>query len=256
MPETTDRPEFGSPDWWRESPPETAEAHRTAGGRPPMPLDEILTEALALLAAGGIEGLGMRALARRLGSSTSTLYRQLPGGLEELCTRLAERVMRDAVSDIAAADLGDDWSSVVEGSAIIAFDTLRRNPHSAALFAGQIYFGPMGLLRYEESLRLLLAAGLSPTRAAAADHALARLIVGYALQESHDAAPGRATITEYYRRLDADRFPSVATVLPALPEDLRAEFVFALRTFVAGLRQLAAEAAGGSEVDEQGSAPR
>ncbi|MGC4962793.1 TetR/AcrR family transcriptional regulator [Gordonia sp. DT101] len=252
MPESTESPEFGSPDWWHEQPSEPADAHRAAGGRPPFPVDEILTEALALLAAGGIEGLGMRALARRLGSSTSTLYRQLPGGREELCTRLAERVMHEAVSEIAAADLGDEWSSVVEGSAIIAFDALCRNPHSAALFAGQVYFGPMGLLRYEESLRLLLGAGLSPTRAAAADHALARLIVGYALQESHDAAPRRATITEYYRRLDTTRFPSVTTVLPALPEDLRAEFVFALRTFVAGLRQLVAQSDGGADADQEG----
>ena len=222
-------------------------------GRPPMPPEEILGEALTLLAVGGLESLGMRALARRLGSSTSTLYRQFPGGKDELCTRLAECVMEKIVTEIGSGtDPDAPWDVVVERSAVISFDMLERYPHSAALFAGQVHFGPMGLIRYEESLRLLMAAGLPPTAAANADHALARLIVGYALQSATEESPSRATITEYYRRLDAADYPSVATVLPALPEDLRAEFVFALQTFMTGLRQLVADATDGDTADHGG----
>ncbi|AZG46352.1 hypothetical protein D7316_02953 [Gordonia insulae] len=184
----------------------------------------------------------MRALARRLGSSTSTLYRQFPGGKDELCDRLAEQVMARIVTALGTPDDAAEWSAVVEQSAVVAFDVLRGLPHSAELFAGQVEFGPMGLVRYEASLSLLLACGLSPTAAAAADHALARLIVGYALQSARDEAPGRESVAAYYRRLDPTRFPSVASVRAALPEDLRAEFVFALQTFMVGLRQLVADA--------------
>ncbi|MFW0783095.1 TetR/AcrR family transcriptional regulator [Gordonia sp. CPCC 206044] len=234
-------PTLGTPDWWAASREDTDAAHRSGRGRPPLPLDEILTEALSLLAEHGLDGLGIRALARRLGSSTSTLYRQLPGGKDELCTRLAEHVMTEIVTGIAASGLDDEWSATIEQSAVVSFDVLRRHPYAASLFAGQVQFGPMGLLRYELSLRLLLAAGFSPTDAAAADHALARLIVGYALQSPREESPSRATLAEYYRRLDAAEYPSIATAIPALPEDLRAEFVFALQTFVAGLRRRATE---------------
>lgn len=221
-------------------------------GRPPLPIEEILGEALALLATGGPDALGMRALARRLGSSTSTLYRQFPGGKDELCQRLAEQVMAEIITTVAGADLDDAWDTILERSAIITFDVLERHPHSAALFAGQVHFGPMGMIRYEESLRLLLGAGLSPTDAVAADHALARLIVGYALQAAAEESPSRAMVSEYYRRLDAADYPSVATVVPALPEDLRAEFVFALRTFMAGLRHLVADTGNGGPADQEG----
>ncbi len=242
MTEPPDHPRPASPSWWPPAHGADAADPIPAGrGRPPLPVDEILTEAFALLSEGGIEGLGMRALARRLGSSTSTLYRQFPGGKDELCARLAERVMTEIVDEIANADLGEDWAEIVERSATISFDALRRRPHSAALFADQVHFGPMGVVRYEVSLQLLLAAGLSPTEAAAADHALARLIVGYALQSPQVASPSRYTVSEFYGRLDPDEFPSVTTVLPTLPEDLRAEFLFALRTIMAGLRLLAAD---------------
>lgn len=205
-------------------------------GRPPLPVDEIFTEALALLADGGIATLGMRALARRLGSSTSTLYRQFPGGKDELCTRLAEHVMTEIVADLAQSDLGSRWDSVIERSAVVTFDVLHRHPHSASLFAGQVRFGPMGLTRYERSLGLLMTAGFSASDAAAADHALARLIVGYALQSAQDTEESRASVVEHYRGLDAAHFPAVIRVMPALPEDVRSEFLFALGTFMIGLR--------------------
>ncbi|MDY6809524.1 MAG: helix-turn-helix domain-containing protein [Actinomycetota bacterium] len=205
-------------------------------GRPPLPVDGIFTEALALLAEGGIATLGMRALARRLGSSTSTLYRQFPGGKDELCTRLAEHMMSKIVAALAHSDLGGRWDIVVERSAVVTFDVLHSHPHSASLFAGQVRFGPMGLTRYERSLGLLMTTGLSASDAAAADHALARLIVGYALQSAEDTEESRATVIEYYRTLDAAQFPAVTTVVPALPEDVRSEFLFALHTFMIGLR--------------------
>ncbi|MEE4022201.1 helix-turn-helix domain-containing protein [Gordonia sp. PKS22-38] len=211
-------------------------------GRPPLPLAEIYSEALALMADGGMQTLGMRALARRLGSSTSTLYRQFPGGKDELCNRLAEHVMAEVVAAIAAADLtAGAWDTVIERSAVITFDVLRDHPHSAALFAGQVLFGPAGLLRYERALDLLMGTGLSAAAAAAADHALGRLIIGYALQSAMDTPDSRATVVEYYRGLDQTEFPHVTAVVPAVPKDLRTEFVFALQTFMDGLRSLVAE---------------
>lgn len=171
---------------------------------------------MALLAEGGLEGLGIRALARRLHSSTSTLYRQLPGGMDELRTLLAEQIMREVVEAIGEADVtrdDADWALVLERSAVIALDVLGRHPNAAALFVGQVSLGPMGLVRYRRSLRIMEDAGLSPSDAIAADHALARLIVGYALQIPVDAA------TED-------------------PSDLRNEFDFAVRTFIRGLRAM------------------
>lgn len=215
-------------------------------GRPPLPADEIFAEALSLLADGGQQSLGMRALARRLGSSTSTLYRQFPGGKDELCTRLAEHIMSEIVAALARSDLGNRWDQVVERSAVVTFDVLHSHPHSASLFAGQVHFGPMGLTRYERSLALLMAAGLSASDAGAADHALARLIVGYALQSAQDTEDSRAAVFEYYRGLDAEKFPSLSMVVPALPKDVRSEFRFALHTFMIGLRARAAGSPGTS----------
>lgn len=215
-------------------------------GRPPLPLHAIYAEALALIADSGVDGLGMRALARRMGCSTSTLYRQLPGGRDELGDRLGEEIMAEIVvavgdrarrfPDGAADGDGSDWGAELERAARISFEVLNRHPHAAGLFIGPVTLGPMGRLRYEHSLRILLDAGLSPRDAAAADHALARLIVGYALQVP-SAAPDAPSDDEYLD-LDPSEFRAVRAVAADRPADLYTEFDFAVRTFICGLRHL------------------
>jgi AcrR family transcriptional regulator len=55
--------------------------------------DQVVTAAIALLDAGGIEALSMRALAGQLGCSTMATYRHVPSR-EQLIARAAETVLK------------------------------------------------------------------------------------------------------------------------------------------------------------------
>ncbi|GAC67219.1 TetR/AcrR family transcriptional regulator [Gordonia soli] len=248
---TTDRPRLGTPQWWDLR---TTENTRSGGpGRPPLQLDQICAAALEILDRDGLDALSMRTLAQHLGSSTSTLYRQLPAGKDELSILLVDRIMGEMVvsmvetghsTDTAgntpdATGPGDgaptDWRAFVESRALIAFTVFCRHPHAAVLFTAQTPSGPMAMLRSEASLQALVAFGFPPAIAIRIDSSLSRLIIGYALQLAVDEPDEQARIREYLETMDPERFPVLHEVADVLQVDLVTEFRFAVRAFVAGL---------------------
>ncbi len=210
-------------------------------GRPSRPLDQILENALALLSEGGTDALSMRSLARTLRSSTATLYRQLPGGKEELEALIVDRLMSEMMQDLAVELRGTSAQPGVEHlgdririGARTSYRVLKRHPAAARLFLTQRPAGPVALYRQEMGMSQMVRDGLSPADAADTYAALGRLVVGAALQGTDDDQADVVAMREYYASLDAEHFPTLTRVA-RYPRALDDEFEFALELLVAGV---------------------
>ncbi|HLS26509.1 MAG TPA: TetR/AcrR family transcriptional regulator [Beutenbergiaceae bacterium] len=84
------------------------------GPKPTLTLDQIVTAAIDIADAGGIDALSMRKLAAELNMSPMALYRYVPGKTELL------HLMLDAVEALpadSAPSRDDGWREVLEASA-------------------------------------------------------------------------------------------------------------------------------------------
>lgn len=205
-------------------------------GRPPIPLDRIITTATRILDDEGADALSMRNLAQHLDSGTATLYRHFTGRAD-LVARVVDGVLAEAhVDDEALEDM--TWQQACETLAHKLFDVFRRHPHVAPLLVEHMPLGPNAMAQREQSIGLLLESGFKPALAAQACATLARYVLGFATQLS---PPSRSTADddEAWRTLDPGTFPSITSVAEHLPVPLEQEFAFGLELIINGLSQLA-----------------
>ena len=202
-------------------------------GRPPLPLARILATALEILDAQGAEGLTMRRLAEALGSGTATLYRHF-ASREDLISQVVDQVFAEMHDDARSA--GElRWQDVCRGLAHQMFAVLGRHPGAARLLVDAPPVGPNAMIQRERSLAVLLASGFAPRIAARTYATLARYVLGFAMQLTHDldAAPPDA-----FRGLDQAAFPATFALAAALPVSLEEEFSFGLDLMLEGLAVL------------------
>ena len=142
--------------------------------------DDVVREALALVDVEGLDRLTLRALATRLGISAPTLYWHVRDK-RHLLDLVAERILRRASEERGAPQPGQD---VVEW---LAADIRRRrvvlleHRDSARIVAGNRPSGS-SLPQIEQSVRLLVEAGLGPTEALRVLTALGSLLIGEVLE--------------------------------------------------------------------------
>ena len=106
---------------------------RRKPGRPPIPVDRIVVAALQIIDEAGMDGLSMRSLAKRLNSSTATLYRHFPTR-EALAQSVIDRVMQEVDVDAASyRSLG--WRQACEKIAAGTFEAFRQHRQAALLLA-------------------------------------------------------------------------------------------------------------------------
>lgn len=129
------------------------------GRRPAFTLEQIVGTAVALADAEGLAAVSMRRIAERLGCTTMSLYRYVPGKAELL------DLMTDAVmAEVPLADsVPGDWRTRLELSARADWAFYHRHPWVLRLPAGRPALGPHGLAWYESVLRVLAATGLPKT---------------------------------------------------------------------------------------------
>lgn len=226
----------GSPRWWRSRPSRGGNAE-AGPGRPALSFDHIIGTALELLDEVGPDEFSMRLLAKRLGSSTATLYRHV-SGKEEIFVHVLDHVLGELPRYLAGISAESTWQAKLTGSAEAMFRTLRRHPRVASLFDGRIPLGPHALAGRETALSILLAGGFPPEDAARAFTAVGHYIVGFVAQLEGDVASGQADnqeIREFFSSLDPARFPATSASAPYLPSSLDDEFRFGLQLIVEGL---------------------
>lgn len=204
-------------------------------GRPALSVERIVSTAVELVDAEGVEALSMRALADKLESGTATLYRHF-GNKVDLLAAIIEALLGEI-------DLGEDafesqpWEEGLRAMASRMSTALRRHPGAARLLADVVPTGPTAMRLRERSLAMLLRNGFPPDLAAKAHATVARYVLGAVVLA---AGPGlgadQQTQAVHLEAIDAARFPATVQVAPALPISEADEFAFGLDLMIAGLR--------------------
>lgn len=133
------------------------------GGRGALSLARIVGAAVEVADAEGLAGLSMRKVAERLGFTTMSLYRHVPGR-----DHLVD-LMRDAVlGEPPEPAPGSGWRARLEAFARRGWEVRRRHPWLAEVSGGRHVPGPNALAHYEHALGVLADTGLTPAEVVAA----------------------------------------------------------------------------------------
>jgi AcrR family transcriptional regulator len=211
-------------------------SHRRSPGRPPIPLDRIVTTALQIVDEQGADALSMRTLAQRLDSGTATLYRHF-AGRADVVAHVVDRVFGSIELDAAKLSTMT-WQEACKAAAHSMFDALCRHRNVTPLLADDVPIGPNALVVRERMIGFLLGNGFPPALAARSYATLARYILGFAIQLTSirgDLDDNR--LAKVFHDLDPGQFPATVAVADSLPVPWEDEFAFGLDLLVDGLTQ-------------------
>ncbi|GAA0943500.1 TetR/AcrR family transcriptional regulator [Actinocorallia libanotica] len=151
---------------------------REGGARPRqgLSLDRIVRAGVALADAEGLAGLSMRKVAERLGFTTMSLYRHVPGR-DQLIDLMCDEVAAEA----GAAPEEGDWRTRLEACAREGWELRRRHPWLAEVRGGRHIPGPHAIARYERMLSAVVDTGLTPAEVIAVVGLVGRFLDSEAL---------------------------------------------------------------------------
>ena len=221
------------------TPPRRGRAARTGGPEPRTPLsrERILDAAMAIVDAGGLAALSMRAVAQALGTGPASLYAHI-ADKEELLALLIERVAGDiALPEPDPEHWQEQLKAMVRAThyGLLAHRDLAR----AGLAGTQL---GEGALRFSDRMIEIMRSGGLPDRVVAYGCGLLPLYAvatayEQALHADDDGARYAEEVREYLAALPADRFPNVAALAGLLASGggEGERFEFGLDLLVAGL---------------------
>jgi AcrR family transcriptional regulator len=129
----------------------------TRGPKPALTLDQIVTAAIEIADADGLEALSMRRVAEALGVGTMSLYRYVPGKAELLDLMLDRLGGPDPPVD----SLGDDWRTAMEALGRSIWRLYLRHAWLPFVDQSRPLLGPGSLEGFEVALRGLDGSGLT-----------------------------------------------------------------------------------------------
>jgi AcrR family transcriptional regulator len=219
--------------------------------RDPLSRERVLSAAVALADADGIEAVTMRGLADDLGCEAMSLYHYV-SGKSELLAGLVEVILDEiiaatdaddaAIDDAAAGD--EEWDQAVRRRCLTARVVMLRHPWARSLIAVHDTIPPNSLFIYEKLIGTLVGGGFSYDLAHRAIHALGSMVLGFA-QELFDPGPGGEdeVSAEVMEQMAASMPHLMAMAEMAFHEsggglstcDTQAEFEFTLSLILDGL---------------------
>ncbi|MFE2865216.1 TetR/AcrR family transcriptional regulator [Embleya sp. NPDC059259] len=128
------------------------------GPKPALTLDRIVTAAIAVADAEGLEAVSMRRVAAEIGSGTMSLYRYVPGKAE-LIDLMVDKV--NAPGDCAEFPPGSGWRNALEQVARGIWQMYNRHPWLLGVDQARPVLGPNSLLALELTLAAIGDAALS-----------------------------------------------------------------------------------------------
>ena len=177
-----------------------------------------MAAACELIDEAGIDAFGMRTLARRLDTSTATIYRHVTG-MEELRILVVDRLLGEVRASAATRRSPGSWQEAARRDFLLFHDALSRHPNLLGLFASEVPIGPNGLAVRERTITRLLEFGFPVSLAARAYTTLAHYVIGFLAQQHAPDAPGprqAAALRRYYLELDPVAYPSTVAAAEAL----------------------------------------
>jgi AcrR family transcriptional regulator len=154
--------------------------------------DQIVTAALGLLDAEGLEGMNMRALGQRLDSAATAVYWHV-GSRQSLIALAADRAWTEVVLPDPAA-VG--WRTAAYQMATSEYAMLTRHPWLVQAFGSYQLYGPGKARHDDHSIAVYEAAGFAGVEADQATSAVFTFVLGNAL--------GVAATTSFTRKLGRD----------------------------------------------------
>jgi TetR/AcrR family transcriptional regulator, tetracycline repressor protein len=162
-----------------------APVKRTRGGTQPAPLSrsDVLDAAMPLLAAHGVDGLTVKAVADRLGISSPAVYHHVDGR-DDLLDRLCERVAAEVNRNVARTLVPDmRWDDAIVAVLLEMDRTFARYPGVAARVLPQHRPSPAEAQSTDTVRSLLIEGGFDRARADAVLSALQYLFAGWLLRQ-------------------------------------------------------------------------
>lgn len=192
--------------------------------------ERILLAGLALVDEEGLDAVGMRKLARRLGVDPMSLYNHVDGK-DALLDGIAEVLLAGVPAPPADAGLRETMSALAHGFRA----ALLGHPRAAPLVLTRRLASMTALGPVEAVLAPLLAAGVPPERAVHGLRAVLAFLIGTLMREV-GAAPTFGGSARRLADLTASGLPAVAAAAPYLAVcDHEAEFEFGLRIMLDAL---------------------
>jgi AcrR family transcriptional regulator len=187
--------------------------------RPVLTRDRIVDAAVGLVDEAGLDALTMRAVGKRLGAGTMSLYRHVSGREE-----LLDLVLQAMAAELSPAALSGDWRADLTTIAREVRAGLLRRPHLTVLLTSRAGRGRAELPELDRTLGVLRSAGFGRRGAVMANHALGNYVAGAALWEAIGLAgtsgeqreAERQRVVEMVEQVPADVFPGLAWVGPKI----------------------------------------
>lgn len=236
----TEAPDVPTPSW------RTARKPARPPRKPPITAEAIVDAALEIIDAEGLDALSMRRVAQKLDTGAATLYAHVQNK-DELLDLVVDRVTGDL--NLPAPDPGAWEEQMTEGMRRIREVYLAHRDLAKASF-GRIPTSPNALRSSEAMLAILKAGGL-PDRVVAWSADLIALYATSAAYEQgmltlrEDQDPGSTQryyeqVGAFFASLPPERFPTLASLLPALMEgDNDERYDFGVEVILLGIQAYA-----------------
>jgi AcrR family transcriptional regulator len=222
----------------------TAGTHGRVRRRPALTRDEVLTTALQLLDADGVDALSMRRIGKALDRDPMRLYR-FASSKEELLDGIVELVLGELRIPVTE---GAGWEDVLRATARSFRNIALSHPHVVPLLvtrplATPLALRPLGTLRpLEQLLELLIGAGFDRRGALHAYRLYMGFLQGHVLNELqervHDPDETDDLLRLGLHRLPAREFPRIRSLAAELAAyDGLQELDEGLDVVIGGLRR-------------------
>lgn len=202
----------------------------------------VLSAAVELADAEGVESLTMRALAERLGVEAMSLYYHV-ANKAALLDGVADAVIGEILTAVRSPAEDEDWRSALRERILAARSVLLRHPWAPPLLTRPGAFGPSAVLYFEGVLGILVRGGFSNELAHHAIHALGSRAIGFA-QELFTPADAAEDVADEVLEQMATQLPYLSGMLASIVHeadstlgwcDDQAEFEFGLDALLEGL---------------------
>jgi AcrR family transcriptional regulator len=212
---------------------------KQAAGDSSLTRAKVLSVAVGLADASGIEALSMRALGRQLGVEAMSLYNHV-ANKDDLLDGMVDMVIDEI--DLPASDVG--WREAMWLRAFSARAAFTRHPWAVRLIDSRISSGPGRLRYFEAVIGVLRRAGFTVELAGRAFSLIDSYIYGFGRQSLNMASSqgeGMSAAEAFLQALPTAQFPYLAEMAAASAAspgyDEAADFAFGLNLILDGLQR-------------------
>ena len=211
--------------------------------RPPLSRERVLTAAVALADARGVEALSMRNLAQELAVVPMALYKHV-ASKDELLDGMVDLV----VAEIDPPAGGTDWRTAMRRRILSARGALLRHPWASRVIESRTDPTPAVVAYMDSMIGMFRAGGFSIDLTHHAMHAMGSRLLGFSqelFQEGTDLGPDMDPAAV---QAMAGAYPHITELVTAISHDDASvvgggcddqfEFEFALDLMLAGLERL------------------